>query len=148
MNIRKGDRFVHISGDKCFISQVTKTTIRISYVNSVNTTQIWDREEFIEACKTSVFIPFVMPKVTRENMVMHLVEYQLNIVGKPLSCIEEDGWYNLHTMTSQEHELLKWYAIPLIRKVYKCAKARAEETFKWFDFQYGLRIKEKTTENE
>jgi hypothetical protein len=148
MNIKKGDRFVHISGDKCFISQVTKTTIRISYVNSVNTTQIWDRNEFIEACKTSVFVPFTMPKVNRETMVMHLVEYQLNIVGKHLSCTEEDGWYNKYTMTTQEHELLKWYAIPLIKKIYKCSKKKAEETFKWFDFQYGLRIKEKTTENE
>ena len=142
MNIKKGDRFVHISGDKCFISQVTKTTIRINYVEGETLTQIWEMHEFIEACKASVFVPFPMPKVKRETMVMHLVEYQLNMIGKSLSCIEEPNWYSEYTMTTQQHELLKWYAIPLIKKVYKCSKKRAEEIFKWFDFQYGLKIKE------
>jgi hypothetical protein len=44
-------------------------------------------------------------------------------------------------MTQEQHEEFKRYAIPLIKKIFKCNKARAESTFGWFDMQFGLRIK-------
>jgi len=44
-------------------------------------------------------------------------------------------------MTQEQHDQFKAYAIPLLKKVFKCRKARAEDTFNWFDLQFGLRIK-------
>mgnify|MGYP002263597127 CR=1 FL=1 len=35
----------------------------------------------------------------------------------------------------------KAMGIPLIKKIFKCNKRRAEQTFDWFNLQFGLRIK-------
>ena len=51
-------------------------------------------------------------------------------------------WYDKWTMTTEQHEMFKTYALPLIKKVFKCNKSRAESTFQWFDLQFGLRIKD------
>jgi hypothetical protein len=50
-------------------------------------------------------------------------------------------WYNKWTMTQEQHDVFKAYALPLIKKVFKCNKSRAENTFSWFDLQFGVRIK-------
>jgi hypothetical protein len=44
-------------------------------------------------------------------------------------------------MTPAQHEEFKRYAIPLLKKIFKFNKAKAEDTFSWFDLQFGLRIK-------
>jgi hypothetical protein len=65
------------------------------------------------------------------------------MVGKTIEDAKKDEmWFHNFTMTSQQHELFKSYAIPLLRKVFKFNKGRAEQTFQWFDLGYGLRIKD------
>ena len=72
-------------------------------------------------------------KITRDNITNHLVEYQLKMVGKTLlDTLDDDMWYFNFTMTQDEHEEFRKYAIKLIRK-----------TFNWFNLQFGLRIKNK-----
>jgi hypothetical protein len=44
-------------------------------------------------------------------------------------------------MTQEQHEEFKAYAIPLLKKIFKFNKTRAEGTFGWFNLQFGLRIK-------
>ena len=81
-------------------------------------------------------------KVNRDNITRHLVEYQLEMVGKSmLDTLDDDVWYFNITMTSEQHEEFKRYAISLIKKIFKCNKRRAEQTFGWFNLQFGLRIK-------
>lgn len=81
-------------------------------------------------------------KVNRTNISEHLVEYQLNMVGKTMLDVEGDEkWYINNTMTQEQHEEFKAYAIPLLKKIFKFNKSRAEKTFGWFDLQFGLRIK-------
>jgi hypothetical protein len=81
-------------------------------------------------------------KINRENISKHLIEYQLNMVGKTLEdTLSDDMWFFNWTMTPDEHEEFKAYAIPLIKKIFKCNKSRAGQTFGWFNFQFGLRIK-------
>ena len=81
-------------------------------------------------------------KVNRANITRHLIEYQLDMVGKRLvDTLDDDMWYFNWTMTQEQHEEFKRYAIPLIKKIFKCNKSRAESTFGWFDMQFGLRIK-------
>ena len=81
-------------------------------------------------------------KINRENITKHLIEYQLNMVGKKLKdTLDDDLWYFNNTMTPEQHEEFKSYAIPLLKKVFKFNKAKAESTFGWFNLQFGLRIK-------
>jgi hypothetical protein len=50
-------------------------------------------------------------------------------------------WYFNWTMTPEQHQEFKRYAIPLLKKIFKFNKVKAESTFGWFDMQFGLRIK-------
>lgn len=90
-----------------------------------------------------------MVKINRTNLADHLVDYQLTMVGKTIAeAIKTDKWYSLWTMTDEQHDELKAYAIPLIKKVFKCNKKRAEGIFGWFDLQFGLRIDNSKTNND
>lgn len=81
-------------------------------------------------------------KINRENITRHLIEYQLEMVGKSmLDTLDDDKWYFNITMTPEQHEEFKRYAIPLLKKTFKFNKGKAEKTFQWFDLQFGLRIK-------
>jgi hypothetical protein len=83
-----------------------------------------------------------MAKINRENIGEHLVDYQLEMVGKSIQEAHmTKEWYSKWTMTEEQHEAFKAYALPLIKKVFKCNKSRAESTFQWWDLQFGLRIK-------
>lgn len=82
------------------------------------------------------------PKIDRTNVSMHLVEYQLAMVGKTIAEAKENPlWYNEWTMTDVQYEEFKKYAIPLLKKVFKFNTRKAEQTFGWFSLQFGLRIK-------
>jgi len=84
-----------------------------------------------------------MAKINRENVAEHLVDYQLEMVGKSTQeAYMTKEWYSKWTMTTEQHEEFKAYAIPLLKKVFKCRKERAESTFNWFDLHFGLRIKD------
>ena len=80
-------------------------------------------------------------KVNRTNISEHLIEYQLNMIGKTINDVKGDEeWYSNNTMTQEQHEEFKRYAIPLLKKIFKFNKAKAEQTFGWFDLQFGLKI--------
>jgi uroporphyrinogen-III decarboxylase len=80
--------------------------------------------------------------INRTNITDHLIEYQLKMIGKTVDEIKEDElWYSNNTMTEEQHEEFKRYAIPLLKKIFKFNKSKAESTFGWFDLQFGLKIK-------
>lgn len=84
-----------------------------------------------------------MAKINRLNIADHLVEYQLNMVGKTMAeALKDDMWFFNWTMTEEQHQQFRAYAIPLLKKVFKFNKKKAEETFGWFNLQFGLRIKD------
>lgn len=140
--LKKGDRFVYsISGNQCFITNIKGKDVRLSFVNEAVTPQIWDRKDFEQALKMSTFVSVPITKITRETITIHLVEYELNMVGKTLEEAEKSStWYSDNSMTEEQYEMFKGYAIPLIKKVFKCSKKNAEDTFRWFDLMYGLRV--------
>lgn len=81
-------------------------------------------------------------KINRETISEHLIDYQLDMIGKSIQEAHmTKEWYNKWTMTQEQHEAFKAYALPLLKKVFKCNKSRAESTFDFFDLQFGLRIK-------
>ncbi len=82
-------------------------------------------------------------KVNRETITDHLIEYQLIMIGKTLKEAEENpNWFLELTVTKEQHEEFKKYAIPLLKKVFKFNTNRAKNTFEWFNLGFGLRIKE------
>ena len=61
-----------------------------------------------------------MAKINRENIGDHLVDYQLSMVGKSMQeAYMTKEWYSKWTMTTEQHELFKAYAVPLMKKVFK-----------------------------
>ena len=88
-------------------------------------------------------------KINRANITRHLIEYQLDIVGKRLvDTLDDDKWNFNWTITREEHAMFKRYAIRTLKKVFKFNTTKANETFKWFYEQFGLRIKEKPIDHE
>jgi len=78
--------------------------------------------------------------ITKENIVEHLIEYQLKMVGKDLSATKEDNWYSINTMSESQYDEFKYYAVELFKKVYKTSKKEALSKFNWFDLAVGLRV--------
>jgi hypothetical protein len=82
------------------------------------------------------------PKITRDNINRHLVEYQLAMVGKTMmDTLDDDRWFFNITMTREQHNQFKLYAVKLIRKTFKCNKLKGELRFDAFNQALGLRIK-------
>lgn len=79
-------------------------------------------------------------KITRMNISEHLLEYQLNLINKTtFDALRNEGWVYEWTITIEQYNHLKQYAIPLFKKVFKFNKAKAEDTFNFFYSQFGLR---------
>ena len=82
-----------------------------------------------------------MEKINKHNLVTHLIEYQLQLIGKTLDDAEGDErWFSNFTMTKIQFELFRRYALLLIQKVYKGSKAMTEKRFDWFNLGYGMRV--------
>lgn len=87
--------------------------------------------------------------IKRENIATHLIEYQLAMVGKTMTdALKDNMWFFNWTLTEEQHKQFKAYAIPLIKKVFKCNRAKADQTFAWFDMEFGLRISETVNKEE
>jgi len=80
-------------------------------------------------------------RVNRGNIMRHLIEYQLDIVGKRLAdTLDDDEWYNW-TMTSEQRKEFNIYAIRTMKKVFKFNTNKARTCLEWFNEQFGLKIK-------
>lgn len=80
-------------------------------------------------------------KINRENIERHLLEYQLNLIGKSIEDTKNvEEWFRKWTLTEEQFKQFKIYAIPLLKKVFKFNKSKAEQTFYWFDLNLGLRV--------
>ena len=142
MKLKKGDRFKDYLSRLCFISYIKNDVVKLTFIDEKSYVEVWDKDEFISEINANRFHPQPRIIVNRLNITEHLIEYQLNMVGKTLKDAEKDEeWYSNITMTDKQFEVFKSYAIPLLKKVFKFNKKKAEDTFAWFNFQYGLRIK-------
>lgn len=143
MTIKKGDKFTDYMGTPCFIHYIKGDIVKLSFIEERPHVEVWDKKEFLEQINLNRFFPQPKEPITRINIQKHLIEYQLNMIGKTIEEAQElEDWYTKWTMTSKQHELFKAYAIPLLKKVFKFNKQKAESTFAWFDLGYGLRIKD------
>jgi hypothetical protein len=89
-----------------------------------------------------------MEKINRETIAEHLIRYQLEMVGKTWEdALVDEQWYFNFTMTQQQFDEFLKYALPLVKKVYRCNKAKARNILDWFDLQFGLRVIPSPIEN-
>lgn len=143
MKLKKGERFKDYMGNLCFISYIRLDIVKLSFITENPYTEVWDKTDFLEQLKLNKFFPLPPVKIKRDDVTNHLLEYQLNMVGKTIEQAKElEDWYYRWTITTKQAEMFKSYAIPLIRKIFKVNKTTAEKTFAWFDLGYGLRVKD------
>ncbi len=80
-------------------------------------------------------------KVTRQNISEHLFEYQLSLIGKTVKDVINKPDWRVYWNFRQEHsDKLRAYAIPLIKKTFKCNKTKAEKIFDFFLVNFGLKV--------
>jgi len=81
-------------------------------------------------------------KPRRANILQHLMEYQFKMVDKTmLDTLNDDRWKFNWTLSRKQRGEFENYAIPVIKKVFRCNKAKAQTTFEWFYEHFGLRLK-------
>jgi hypothetical protein len=82
-----------------------------------------------------------MKKINRLNVGEHLLEYQFDLIGKTkMDAIMDDEWITKWSLTQEQYDQFRVYAVALLKKVFKCNTNRAKNTFEWFDMQFGLRV--------
>lgn len=82
-----------------------------------------------------------MKTINRLNVADHLLEYQFSLIGKTMAdAVKDETWIVGWTLTPEQYEEFKAYAIPLLKKVFKCNTNKAKKTFEWFNLQFGLQV--------
>jgi len=82
-----------------------------------------------------------MEKITRDNITSHLIDVQLKMIGKTRDDVKDDQeWYHNNTITREQLTDFNVYALPLIKKVFKCNTNRAKNILGMFDLNFGLRV--------
>ena len=86
-----------------------------------------------------------MVKVTRNNLSEHLIEKQFSLIGKTVqeAVNSNTKWKEEWTISSEKQEEFIKYAIPLIKRVFKCSRSKAiSNALNPFLLNFGLKIKD------
>jgi hypothetical protein len=79
----------------------------------------------------------------REEINRKLVSMQMEMIGKTYQdAMDTPEFWRVYTLTTEQTEAWRKLAIPLIKKTFKCNKARAEMTLGMFELNLGLRIQD------
>jgi len=82
-------------------------------------------------------------KPRRETMIQHLIEYQINLAGYTMvDTFNDDRWHRKWTLTVAQKKEFQKYSKGIIKKVFRCNSAKAQNTFEWFYSVFGLKIKD------
>jgi hypothetical protein len=81
-------------------------------------------------------------RINRKNIISHLLEFQLALAGKKITdMMDAHNWRFEFTITNDQLGQFRNYSVPLLKKIFRFNKIKAEETFEWFWKNFGLRIK-------
>lgn len=137
-NIKKGERYLNHLGEYCIIKSVYRKIIKIQICGENSREETWKAEHFNKK-SLARFMEVPFPKINRANIAGHLLEYQLNVIGKTtLDTKRDPDWFNTWTINTTDYDLFKSYAIPLLKKTFKFNKTKAVATFEWWYLQFGL----------
>jgi len=84
-------------------------------------------------------------KILRSNISEHLLEKQFSLIGKTVqeAVNSNTKWKEEWTISSEKQEEFIKYAIPLIKKVFKCSRQKAiDKALNPFLLNFGLKIKD------
>lgn len=80
-------------------------------------------------------------KITRENVGVHLLEYQFKLIGKTYEeALLNKNWLTEWKIKDDKHKEWREYSILVIKKLFKCNRTRAISTFNFLDFDLGLTV--------
>lgn len=81
--------------------------------------------------------------INRDNIYIHLLEKQLNLIEKTIpNALLDRNWKEEWTITKNQLQEFENYAIPLLMKTFKFSKGKAVSTFTWFLLSHGLKVKD------
>jgi hypothetical protein len=79
-------------------------------------------------------------KITRNNISEHLFEYQLKLIDRSVKeAASTHDWKTQWQISEKQMNDFVAYAIPLIKKTFKCNKTKAEAILYWFLVNFGLK---------
>mgnify|MGYP001102590244 CR=1 FL=1 len=138
---KKGDRYLNHLGEYCIIKSIYRGVIKLQICGDKPRIEPWKMNDFINHLSFTFFkVPF--PKTNRENIARHLLEYQLNIIGKTTTDTKKDPkWFDTWEISKEEVKLFESYAISALKKVFRFNTIKAKQTFTWFNLQFGLKLK-------
>lgn len=138
---KKGERYLNYIGEYCVVKYVYGDIIKIQICGDKARTETWKLEQFNNV-SIGKFRKIPYPKINRTNIARHLLEYQLNMIGKTTKDTkEEENWFKKWSISDREFEYFKSYAIPLLKKTFRFNTNKAKNTFDWFNLQFGLKRK-------
>lgn len=84
------------------------------------------------------------------NIVEHLINKMFEYAHVPQTYDDikdrKDEWYREFTMTQEESDAFKDYAIRYLKRELKTGYYKADTEYQWFDLMWGLRISDKKTD--
>jgi hypothetical protein len=84
----------------------------------------------------------MLKTINRNNIVQHLLEYELWLSGhKLVNLIDTTNYRADFTIDWEQYNSFRGYAVPLLKKVFRCNRKKAEAAFIWFWKNFGVRIK-------
>lgn len=82
-----------------------------------------------------------------QKIVKHLINKMFEYAHIPQTYDDikdrKDEWYREFTMTQEESNAFKDYAIRYLKRELKTGYYKADTEYQWFDLMYGLRISDK-----
>jgi hypothetical protein len=82
-----------------------------------------------------------------QKIVEHLINKMFEYAHIPQTYNDikdrKDEWYREFTMTQEESNAFKDYAIRYLKRELKTGYYKADTEYQWFDLMYGLRISDK-----
>lgn len=81
--------------------------------------------------------PDLLKRLVNKMLEKHNVNYEY-VLENPK--IEGKDWFSYFTVTKEEAQEFKKFAIAEIKKAKRCGKHYAENYFNWFNFYCGLKI--------
>ena len=84
-----------------------------------------------------------------QKIVKHLINKMFEYAHVPQTYDDikdrKDEWYREFTMTQEESDAFKDYAIRYLKRELKTGYYKADTEYQWFDLMWGLRISDKKT---
>ena len=140
---KRGERYLNYIGEYCVVKSVNKDVVKIQVAGKEPRSETWKVKDFTSHVYGR-FRQVPYPKINRTNIARHLLEYQLNLIGKTSGDAKmHENWFNEWEISQEDAYFFKKYAIPLLKKTFKFSNKKALATFEWFNLQFGLKLKRK-----